>query len=215
MLKISGNINVHILNASGKFSRFSNLICRNAKDSVTIIKSKIPISDTDIVIYDDPWATIKGKGIGGISRGANTVFVPLDLRFEHVETVINKEVPRTLAHELHHIARYREVGHRRTLLDGLIAEGLAGHFEIEIFGGEPQPWNQAFVKGKLNKLMKLAEKNYFKSNNPLKWFYGKIDKKIPKWAGYTIGFELVGRYLEKHSNKKASELYKTKSKKFI
>lgn len=215
MRKVSKNIRLHILNASGKFQFWEEKIYKVTRVSLKLIKTKIPISDVDIVYYNNPWATIKGRGIGGSSRGAHTVFVSLDLSFKDIESVISKEIPRVLTHELHHIVRFREVGYRRTLLDGLVAEGLAGHFEIELLGGKPLHWYKVVENKDLKRLLKLAEREYFESNNPLKWFFGKVDKKIPKWTGYTIGFEIVGKYLRNHPNKNASGLYKTVSKGFI
>lgn len=215
MISTGKNLRLHVLNASGKFNRCEEKIYKVTKTILKIIDTKIPIFDVDILFYDNPFATIKGRGIGGRSLEAHTIFIPLDLKFKDLDGVINTEVPRTLAHELHHIVRYREVGRRKTLLDGLVAEGLAGHFEIELFGGKPQRWYQAVKKKDFKRLFRLYEKNYFEPIDHSKWFFGMGDKDIPKWTGYTLGYEIVGKYLRRNPVKKASNLYNATSSDFL
>ena len=215
MRKIGKNIRLHILNASGEFNPWVEKIFKVSSKHIKIIGTKIPIDDIDIVFYNAPWSIVEDIGVSGRSRGAYTLFVTFNLKNKNMNLVIEKEMPKTLAHELHHIVRYKAVGHRKTMLDGLIAEGLAGHFVMELFGGEIQSWFRAIKANDLNKVMKLYEKNYFEPNDETKWLFGEKGGKIPKWAGYTVGYEIVKTYLKKHPKKKASNLYKVLSEEFI
>jgi uncharacterized protein YjaZ len=215
MYKINKNIFLHILNASGKFEPWTGKIVKTSRDCLSEIGSKIPINNTDIVFYNNKWSVVEGKGVTGRSIGAHTVFISFNFETKDMDNTITKVMPRTLAHELHHVARYRSCGRRKTLLDELVAEGLAGHFVIEVFGGEPEPWFNAIRSEDLNKLMKLYKINFSKPNNSSKWFFGDKNEKIPKWAGYTIGFEIIRKYLKTHPKKKVSNLYQAASDKFI
>jgi uncharacterized protein YjaZ len=45
------------------------------------------------------------------------------------------EVPTTIIHELHHCSRWAGPGYGRTLLEALVSEGLAQHFEADFREG--------------------------------------------------------------------------------
>lgn len=215
MREIGKKIRLHILNASGQFDPWVKKIYKTSSKYLKIIEMRIPINNIDIIFYNAPWSIAEGIGVSGRSRGAYTIFVTFNLKNKNMNFVINKEMPKTLAHELHHIVRYREVGHRKTLLDALIAEGLAGHFVMELFGGKLQPWFNAVKGNDLDKIMKLYQKNYFEPNDEIKWLFGSKGEKVPKWAGYTVGYEIVKNYLKKHTKKKASNLYTVPSEEFV
>ena len=78
--------------------------------------------------------------------------------------------------------------------------------DIEVNGGNPKPWSVALSESELSRVLKLAV-NEFNSRDFSyeEWFFGLSEKNIPKWAGYSIGFDLVKKYILK-SGKKASEL---------
>ena len=73
------------------------------------------------------------------------------------------------------------------------------------------------TKIQFKKLYQKAKKEFDNFNYDHKaWFFvGSLKDNIPRWAGYTIGFTMVGNYLKKHLDKKPSNLYLTKIEEFI
>lgn len=210
------NVKIHILKATRRLTPFANDINKEVRSSIKKIKKKLPISDVDLVFYDHPERTIKGFGIGGYTANAHTIFIYLDPAFKNFKKVIKEEIPRALAHEFHHVARWRGPGFGNKLLETLVTEGLADHFDIEIFNKSPRPWCKALSKKETKKLLKMAEKEFYDDNHDhFRWFFGRGDKNIPRWTGYTLGFEIIGRYLRENPDKKPSTLFAEKADVFI
>jgi uncharacterized protein YjaZ len=92
----------------------------------------------------------------------------------------------------------------------MISEGLADHFAID-----PPIWSTALDTGELDKLIRYAMPLWSNTGcNHNKWFFG-TGSSIPRWAGYSIGFELVQSYLHQNPGKKASELFDLVAQAFI
>lgn len=210
------DINIFVLEGSKRILPYKDLIVKTATKAVDLIFKRIPISDVDVVFYDNPRGVIPEIGMGGQARTSNVIFITLDPNFNNFEKVVENETLGTLAHEFHHTLRGRNLGHSTTLLEALVSEGLAEHFEQEITQAPLRPWCKALTKAELQKFGKIAEKEF---NNKYydhgAWFYGSKKKGIPRWTGYTLGYEIVGRYLKVHPNKKASNLYVIKAEEFV
>lgn len=205
--------NIHILKASGRLSQFTQSIEQRAKELVSKITEKILLGPVDIIFYDSPEETIKEIGIGGYSPNAYTLLVYLNPEFANFNKTINEQTERILAHELYHCMRWKGPGYGTTLLEALISEGLADHFDMEINHQDPQFWDLALTKHQLQIIRKKAQKEYYNTNyNHTDWFFGSPEKNIPKYSGYALGFQLVNNYLKAHSDKKASGLYSVKAK---
>lgn len=210
------NTTIQILTASGRLEPFVNEILRGAKKAVSIIKSKIPLPRVDIVFYDNPEGVIPHLGIGGFAPNANLVFISLDPSYQNFNKTISDEISRTLAHELHHAIRWQNPGYGKTLLEAMITEGLADHFDIELTNTKPQLWDTALTEKQLINFSKRAQQEYHNRNyNHQEWFFGSKEKGIPKWTGYALGFKLVKDYLKRNPDKKASELYSIKAEEII
>lgn len=210
------SVNNFVLIAGGRLGKYKNRILENADESAEIIGKKIPLTDVDVVFYDNPSLVIPHIGIGGYTQNANLVFMPLNPEFKYFEKTINEEIARALPHELHHCARLKSVGYGDTLLKAMITEGLADHFELQITNKKPQAWDTALTAKQFSVMKKRAEKEYRNKNyNHAEWFFGSNERRIPKWAGYTIGFNLVGEYLKKHPEKKPSQLFAAKAEEFV
>ncbi len=129
---------------------------------------------------------------------------------------IDDNLERTLIHELNHAARWQTVGYGDTLLEAMISEGLADHFEKEITNKNPNPWSVALGKSQIKQMMERAENEYNNKNyNHNEWFFGSKEKGIPKWTGYTLGYNLVAEYLKKNPDKKPSQLHALRAEEFI
>jgi len=212
------SINLHILNASGRLNDTSDQIEKEFHCAVDKISKTIPLSDTDIVIYDNPHGIIPELGIGGYTPSPHLVFIYIDPGFPNLSNMLSETFKRTLAHEMYHALRWKNPGYGKTLLEALITEGLADHFDIEVFGQLPHPWSRAVLYKEKKSLIDLVKKEY---NNKCdrkvykEWFLGWGSRGIPRWSGYTVGFEIVKKYLKTYKKSKPSTLYNKDTKDFI
>src|SRR5262249_35144689 len=154
----------------------------------------LPITGVTITVRPDPKATIPRYGVGGRTPNAHAVNIALDPKFADWERVLTNHLPQTLAHELHHSARWRGPGYGSTLFEAMISEGLADRFAVELLGIPVTPWSNAFPREQTPRFLALAQpefdaKPYGPDDHAL-WFFGS-DASIPKWTGYTLGFRLV------------------------
>lgn len=209
------NIISHILNASGSLTSHIKDINKIFNKTIGKITKKIPISNIDIVFEDNPYNIIPEIGIGGQTQNQNLIYISLDSHQPSFKKILIDQLERVLVHEIHHCARWKGAGYGTTLLEAIILEGLADHFEIEINNKKPEPWSVKLNKNQIKKYLFKAKREFNnKKYNHYDWFFG-TNKSIPRWAGYSLGFYLVNEYLNKHPNKKPSQLINTKAKEFV
>ncbi len=210
------DIKTHILNSSSKLNSYVEVIEKITAAAIEKINRKLPVESVDIVIYENRRGAIPEIGIGSITIDPNVVFVSLDSKHKNFSRNLNDHLPRTLAHELHHAMRWRGSGYGKNLSEALITEGLSDHFALEVFGGRPAPWCTALTEKQKEKLLEKAKKEFFnKDYKHHSWFYGKGNKSIPRWTGYTLGFEIVKDYLEKNLQQKPSTLVNIEAQEII
>lgn len=210
------SVNIFVLTAGGRLEKYKDRITKAARESIKIIKKKIPIPNIDIVFYDNPENVIPHLGIGAFTNNINLVLVPLNSSFKNFEKTISEEMLRILAHELHHCARMKAVGYGKTLFETMVSEGLADHFELQVTNKKPQAWDTILTAKQFSNMKKKAQKEFNnKKYNHAEWFLGSKSRKIPKWTGYTIGFNIVGKYLKKHPDRKPSQLFAAKAEEFV
>lgn len=211
------NINLHILKATRKLNPYIADIENIFSEAEKKITNVLPVKNVDIVIVDNPYQTIPEIGIGGHTHSPNYIIVSLDPDFPNFNNTLQKELFDTLAHELHHAARWQTIGYGELLLEAMVSEGLADHFAIEVTKRKDMyPWDKALNEEQSNILAKKAKKEYANKNYDHNvWFFGSKEKGIPRWTAYTLGFQLVDNYLKNHQNTKASILYSIEAKEFI
>lgn len=111
-------------------------------------------------------------------------------------------VIRSLTRKLHQVIRRDLVGQDRSLGDALVSEGLAGHFVLQVLGGQPDPWDRTtLTSGVARKAMNEWSRPDF--DQP-RWFLGKGD--IRKWGGYALGHKLIAQHLAMDPGKDAVSL---------
>ena len=164
---------IQISNPAGTLDRFEESIRVAIAEVLAEIEGKIVLSDVRIEIDDDAKSAIPETGVGGYAPSANLLKIHINPGFEGLEENIDAEIKSTLAHELHHCARWASIGYGNTLLEALISEGLADHFDIEINGGAPKPWSTALTIAELDGIRKMAEKEFSNEQySHSEWFFG-------------------------------------------
>lgn len=209
-------VSVHILLGTGRLVLYQDRIKKKFDELITKIQKQLPLENIDVVIYDNPEGTIPEIGVGGYTPSAHLIFVSLDPQFPDFQKTIDKELKRTIAHELHHALRRRGPGYGETLFEALVTEGLADHFDMEINSTHnPEPWDLVLNDEQTVEVKAKAQEEFDNKNyNHNEWFFGSKEKNIPRWAGYTLGFKIVGDYLKRNPDKKPSQLYIAPSEDF-
>ncbi|CQR46003.1 hypothetical protein BN1058_00246 [Paraliobacillus sp. PM-2] len=110
-----------------------------------------------------------------------------------------------LTHEYNHVCRlqyFSELEHTLTLADALVLEGIAEIAVREQIGeAYCSPWIHLYSKEQISALWK----HWLKSNINIPsdnlqhqaLMYGT--EKIPKWAGYAVGYTLVDHYMQRYN----------------
>jgi uncharacterized protein YjaZ len=164
-------------------------------------------NEVDLVFSVNPQATIPEYGIGGYTPNAHNIFISLDPKHPKFISSLKIELPRTLAHELHHTIRWIDPGYGQTLGEALVTEGLAANFELEVFKGKPNMWDVAVQGKKLQQLQARATRELHSSKyNHNDWFFGSERRHIPRWTGYALGYRIVHEYLRNDPKLKPSRL---------
>ena len=207
-------MNLHIMKASGRLAQIEPELIAAFDEVTQKIKDKLSLPDIDVMMADNPDNVIPETGVGGFAINANLLYVNIDPESLHFKSHMREEIVSTLAHELHHCARIHAIGYGKTLLEAMVSEGLADHFDIELNDRKPNPWSVAVNEEQTAALLEKATLEFEnESYDHSAWFFGSEDKGIPRWAGYSLGFTLVGNYMKK-SGKSAGELVETPARFF-
>ena len=159
------------------------------------VASMLEVRNVSVDVAFSSQRAIPGWGVGGYTPGAERVLIWLDPDAGDVPDLLRRRLPWILAHELHHSLRWRDPGYGSTLLQAMVSEGLADHFARRAFGGPPPPWTSALSAEEAAGVHRLAASAAsVKPYDHAEWFFGT--GSIPRWAGYTLGFEIVARHLE-------------------
>ena len=193
-------INVLLTNANGNFDDIKDAILAAVNEVESYAFSRLKIDwDIDVVVSANAYSLIIPEdGVGGYTYASDFIVSALDLKSMSIPHF--KEM---LAHELGHAARWGKNDEwMNTLFDGMISEGIATYFGTEFAknNSEKQFFTKAMLERSdeeneriLNELRgNLDDKNY---DYQTIFFTG--NDKLPRWSGYSLGYYLVKKYLEK------------------
>lgn len=144
-----------------------------------------------------PWLVIPEDGVGGKTYASDFIILAVAQK-----STTAAKASEMLAHELTHAVRWgKNPEWSRDLFCELVNEGLAIHVETKF--AETQAEQTFFLKTILgwsnNENQELFEKLKpdFMSE---RYSYDEIffgSSELPRWAGYSVGYYVVKRYLEK------------------
>lgn len=172
---------------------------------------RIPLPNVEIFVRVNRAVVIPETGVGGYAPSAHRAELTVNPENLHFFEKMSLEVGATLVHELHHCSRWSGPGYGKTLLEALVSEGLAQHFETEFrfqhsqanTADEAAPfYAKALSKDALVELTARAREQFDNPNYSIEdhcnWFFGSEEQNIRRHAGYAIGFGLVGTFLTQH-----------------
>ena len=206
-----GSITIFIAKSDPALEQVAPEIEGIIREAVEWCRDKVPLPNVDILVGRDPFQVIPRTGVAGYAPTAHLVRLAVDPKSAPLDDRMKLEVGATIVHELHHCSRWSGPGYGTTLFEALVSEGLAQHFEtdfrFERSEGKPRDQVAPFYakvpsESKLEELTARAREEFHKPNyspeDHSEWFFGAGKRGIPLYAGYAIGFDLVGTFLEKH-----------------
>ena len=193
-------INILLTRANGNLSDKKEVIEKAVKVAEEYIFPKLKIDwDIDVLVtnrlYD---ILILEDGVGGRTRA-----------FDFIEFAVNQEkatenlISEMLVHELCHAARWGKNDEWiASLFDGIINEGIATYFEAEFIKNRNK--RTVFIKTILDrsneeneKILDLVRDRLDSNEDDYNKIFFTGNNKLPRWSGYSLGFYLVKKYLEK------------------
>jgi len=209
-------VNLLLTEANGNLSNSRKMITSAVKTAEEYIFPKLKVDwDIDLLVtnrlYD---IIIPEDGVGGRTRTS-----------DFIEFAINEEkatenlISEMIAHELCHAARWGKNDEWiNTLFDGMISEGIATYLEAEFVKDREE--KTVFIKMILGRTADENEKILEKLRYQLDSNYYDYDTiffngndELPRWSGYSLGYYLVKKYLEK-TNKKIEDAFADKYAEF-
>lgn len=202
-------INVLLANSNGNLRNIEQMIKEAVKEAELYAFSRLNINwDIDLVVTNHmPFVLIPEDGIGGRTYWSDLITICVD-----EEKLAKSKMTEMLVHELCHAARWGENNEwMNTLFDGLINEGIATYFEAEFAKNLEE--TTIFIKTILERSDEENKKIFEKLCDQLEstsYDYETIffngNDELPRWAGYSLGYYLVKRYLER-TGKKIEEAF--------
>lgn len=198
-----------------------NNLLKQAKEVLVKAEERVhkvlPIFPLNVFLEDNLEKAIPELGIcGQFIKAKNQLNIWIDSSNQNLKNNFEEEVTRTFAHEYMHAYREQKISWENgTFLDSLVSEGLSQNFELEIWIGGKLP---IYATQLSEEEIKIAWKRvrpllYGHEYDFDSWFFGSEKDSIKRWTGYSLGFWLVKKYMEK-TGKKASELAQEDSEKF-
>ena len=170
--------------------------------------------DIDVLVTNRIPMIISENGAGGYTFTADFICIIIDDK-----KVTKNLISENIVHELCHAARWGKNDEWiKSLFDCLIFEGLACVLEVEFVKDKTE--KSLFIKTILERtddenkkiLDLLQDKLDLNEYNYDEIFFNGNDK-LPRWAGYSVGYYLVKKYLEK-TNKKIEDAFADKYAEF-
>lgn len=209
-------INILLTEANGNLSSSREMILNAVEIAKEYVFPKLKVDwDIDLLVtnrlYD---IIIPEDGVGGRTRTS-----------DFIEFAINEEkstenlISEMVAHELCHAARWGKNDEWiNSLFDGIINEGIATYLEAEFVKDRKE--KTVFIKTILERTEDENEKILIKLKDQLDSNYYDYDTiffngndELPRWSGYSLGYYLVKKYLEK-TNKKIEDAFADKYAEF-
>jgi len=204
-------INILLTEANGNLLDKKEMIKTAVKTAEKYVFPKLKIDwDIDVLVTNRIPMIILENGAGGFTFSADFIRINIDDE-KATESLISENV----VHELCHAARWGKNDEWiKSLFDGLIFEGLACVLEDEFASNNSE--KTLFIKTILERSDEENEKILAVVRDKLdsnEYNYDEIffngNNKLPRWAGYSLGYYLVKKYLEK-TNKRIEDAFDDK-----
>ena len=185
---------LHWLEASGSLAELRSELNGEFEVAYQAISHLMPPPRLDVLIQRLTGETIPEMGMVGRAYRSTMFTMTIDPDNPNFfPSLRTGALHRHIVHEVHHCLRMAGPGYGWTLGEALVSEGLAGQFVRHLLGSDPEPWERAITSVDLLRSpvdFKALESTNYDHNE---WFFGVGSH--PKWLGYTLGYQMVGRWL--------------------
>lgn len=185
---------LHWLEASGSLAELRSDLTDEFDAAYKTISRLMTPPRLDVLIQRLPGETLPEMGLVGRAYRSTMFTMTIDPDNPNLlPSLRTGTLHRQIVHEVHHCLRMAGPGYGWTLGEALVSEGLAGHFVRHLLGNDPEPWECAVTEADLFRTpvdLKSLESMHY---NHSEWFFGF--GAHPKWLGYTLGYQMVGRWL--------------------
>ena len=196
---------LHWLEAVGTLDPWRQVIAAEIVAGWEAADRRVTLPEIDVLVQRVPQGGIPHLGMGGHAHRPNCLSLTLDPDSPNfAEALAAGALQRLMVHEIAHCLRRAAIGYDHNLGDALVSEGLSGHFTHQCLGTPPERWETALTPAQFAEWLPRARAGAESAYDHNAWFYGRGAQ--PVWAGYTLGFMLVGRYLAAHSGDSAVTL---------
>lgn len=185
---------LHWLEASGSLAELRSDLTDEFDAAYKTISHLMTPPRLDVLIQRLPGETLPEMGLVGRAYRSTMFTMTIDPDNPNLlPSLRTGTLHRQIVHEVHHCLRMAGPGYGWTLGEALVSEGLAGQFVRHLLGNDPEPWECAVTEADLLRApvdVKSLESTHY---NHSEWFFGF--GAHPKWLGYTLGYQMVGRWL--------------------
>lgn len=206
-----GSTHVHLMNATHAFDRLADDVIEQCAAVLQRIQQVLPLPAVDITISSDTSDPNMLSGIVGTVFTHSRIEIFLNTEHQNIAALIREELPRTIAHEIHHVVRAQSGCSDETLFDTLVTEGLACAFEalvmsddnaefFDAFRSDSNPQSWRLLLQKFNPNLDSTVFDY-----PL-YFGGKDEGHYPNRAGYWVGYNLVQSHFSANGGNAATHV---------
>lgn len=186
---------LHFLTARGQLRPWRGAVSEGVEAVRARVAALIEPPPLDFVIQAIDGRGLPERGHVGNSPAPGLIFLTLDPANACLSRNMGRSFERMVAHEVGHALRWDGPGYGRSLGEALVSEGLAGRFVRQLYADPPEPWEDAVSTAELAEGVRCARAEWDRRDyDHARWFFGKGD--APRWLGYTIGYRLVGAWLE-------------------
>lgn len=199
---------LHFMNARQTLSAQQDIITSTLLQTWQQACDHLSLDAVDVVIKAGHYV-LEGKGCLGYCPEPGLIYLTVD-PLSHDLT--SATLSRMFAHELHHAARWDGPGYGITPGEALVSEGLAGHFALQVCGGEAEPWETVNLSTLRPGIERAAREWSQPGYDHAAWFFGTAD--LPRWCGYSLGFALIAHWLRQHPQHTAASLAQAEASPF-
>lgn len=176
------------------------------------------IEMVNITVYYTGKDIIPGVGVSGYTPYQDWIQLKIDPTGSRFRELIEKRLPATIYHEMHHSARWASVGYGKSLDEVLVTEGLATVYQEEKWSEHDVPWS-VYSDDEIKSFVEIYRKRggedlIYGNAAHSKWFFGSTPE-IPKWFGYKLGTYVIREAKRANPGITAKDLVNTDAKEVL
>ena len=187
---------LHLLNARLELTPVLSEVRQASRAAVALAAAHADLPDFDLVVRAHQDRSADGA-VQGHSPAPGVIEIALTAdRFDPVHFT------RALVRQFAHLIRRDGPGYGKSLGEALVSEGLAGHFVLQVVGGQADGVDavrpaQGIMRQAMNE---WARRDY----DHARWFGGKGD--LRRGTGNSLGHRLIAEHLAQHPDDSAASL---------